>query len=184
MNLCHHLSWHPSSKNCSWKLTFLDRMNWDTEIPEENLLGAMKDREYWKGVVNAISAEAVRWWWCCGALRDALKRSFGNSVAAYCAETSSRGDVLQMWSGYTVEARLHRNVCSRVATLLSVIWAYQVVWKDLLTYLSTGIHRNFDSCAMSLTLPGADFWVVAGTGHVRLTQFYYADVMNVFWVLK
>ena len=51
---------HPSSKNRSRKLTFPDRIKRDTEIPEENLLGAMQDREYWKGVVNAISAEAAR----------------------------------------------------------------------------------------------------------------------------
>ena len=51
---------HPSSKNRSRKLTFPDRIKRDTEIPVANLLGAMQDREYWKGVVNAISAEAAR----------------------------------------------------------------------------------------------------------------------------
>ncbi len=50
---------YPSSKSRSQKLTFPGRKKRDTEIPEENLLGVMKDREYWKGVGNAISAEAA-----------------------------------------------------------------------------------------------------------------------------
>ena len=29
-------------------------------VLEENLLGDMQDREYWEGVVNAISAKAAR----------------------------------------------------------------------------------------------------------------------------
>ena len=51
---------HPSPDNRSRKLTFPDRIRRDTAIPKENLLAAMKDREYWKGVVSSISAEAAR----------------------------------------------------------------------------------------------------------------------------
>ena len=51
---------HPSSENRSRKLTFPDRIRRDTTIPKENLLAAMKDREYWKDVVSSISAEAAR----------------------------------------------------------------------------------------------------------------------------
>ena len=52
---------HPSPDNRSRKLTFPDRIRRDLAIPTtENLLAAMKDREYWKGVVSSISAEATR----------------------------------------------------------------------------------------------------------------------------
>ena len=51
---------HPFPDNRSRKLTFPDRIRRDTAISRDNLLAAMKDREYWKGVVNSISAEAAR----------------------------------------------------------------------------------------------------------------------------
>ncbi|XP_063596485.1 uncharacterized protein LOC134773240 isoform X2 [Penaeus indicus] len=41
---------HPSSDNRSRKLTFPDRIRRDTSIPKEDLLGAMTDKQYWKGV--------------------------------------------------------------------------------------------------------------------------------------
>ena len=51
---------HPSSVKRSRKLTFPDTISRDTSILKEDLLVAMSDREYWKGVVNSISAEAAR----------------------------------------------------------------------------------------------------------------------------
>ena len=51
---------HPSSHRRSRKLTFPDIISRDTAIPKEDLLTAMTDREYWKGVVNSISAEAAK----------------------------------------------------------------------------------------------------------------------------
>ena len=51
---------HPSSVKRSRKLTFPDTICRDTSILKEDLLVAMSDREYWKGVVNSISAEAAR----------------------------------------------------------------------------------------------------------------------------
>ena len=51
---------HPSSRGRSRKLTFPDIVSRDTGIPKEDLLAAMTDREYWKGVVNSISAEAAK----------------------------------------------------------------------------------------------------------------------------
>ena len=57
---------HPSSHKRSRKLTFPDTISRDTSIAREDLLTAMTDRVYWKGVVNSISAEAARWWWWCG----------------------------------------------------------------------------------------------------------------------
>ena len=52
---------HPSSHRRSRKLTFPDIISRDTAIAKEDMLNAMTDREYWKGVVNSISAEATRW---------------------------------------------------------------------------------------------------------------------------
>lgn len=51
---------HPSSHKRSRKLTFPDTISRDTSIAREDLLTAMTDRVYWKGVVNSISAEAAR----------------------------------------------------------------------------------------------------------------------------
>ena len=51
---------HPSSHRRSRKLTFPDIISRDTAIPKEDLLAAMTDREYWKGVVNSISAQALK----------------------------------------------------------------------------------------------------------------------------
>ena len=52
---------HPSSQGRSRKLTFPDIISRDTVIPKEDLLTAMTNREYWKGVVNSISsAEAAK----------------------------------------------------------------------------------------------------------------------------
>ena len=51
----HHLS-HKRSR----KLTFPDTISRDTGIAKEDLYRAMSDREFWKGVVNSISAEAAR----------------------------------------------------------------------------------------------------------------------------
>ena len=51
---------HPSSYGRSRKLTFPDRIERDTSIPKEDLLRAMTDRRYWKGVVSSISAEDAR----------------------------------------------------------------------------------------------------------------------------
>ena len=51
---------HPSSHKRSRKLTFPDTICRDTSIAKEDLLVAMSDRVYWKGVVNSISAEAAR----------------------------------------------------------------------------------------------------------------------------
>ena len=41
------------------KFTFPD-ISRDTAIPKEELLTAMTDREYWKGIVKSISAEAAK----------------------------------------------------------------------------------------------------------------------------
>ena len=54
------LSKRHSSHKRSRKLTFPDIISRDTAIDKEDLLNAMLDREYWKGVVNSISAEAAR----------------------------------------------------------------------------------------------------------------------------
>ena len=51
---------HPSSHKRSRKLTFPDTICRDTSIAKEELLTAMTDRAYWKGLVNSISAEAAR----------------------------------------------------------------------------------------------------------------------------
>ena len=51
---------HPSSHRRSRKPTFPDIISRDTAIPKEDLLTAMTNREYWKGVVNSISAEAAK----------------------------------------------------------------------------------------------------------------------------
>ena len=51
---------HPSLHRRSRKLTFPDIISRDTAIPKEDLLTAMTNREYWKGVVNSISAEAAK----------------------------------------------------------------------------------------------------------------------------
>ena len=48
---------HPSSHKRSRKLTFSDIISRDTAIAKENLLTAIADRAYWKGVVNSVSAE-------------------------------------------------------------------------------------------------------------------------------
>ena len=51
---------HPSSHGRSRKLTFPDIICRDTSLEKQDLLTAMSDREYWKGLVNSISAEAAR----------------------------------------------------------------------------------------------------------------------------
>ena len=51
---------HPSSHGRSRKLTFPDTICRDTSLDKQDLLTAMSDREYWKGLVNSISAEAAR----------------------------------------------------------------------------------------------------------------------------
>ena len=51
---------HPSSHKRSRKLTFPDRIQRDTSISKEDLLGAMTDREYWGSVVSSISAKAAK----------------------------------------------------------------------------------------------------------------------------
>ena len=51
---------YSSTRNRSRELTHPDRIQRDTSISKEYLLGAMADREYWKGVVSSISAEVAR----------------------------------------------------------------------------------------------------------------------------
>ena len=51
---------HPSTLKRSRKLTFPDIISRDTAIAKEDLLTAMTDRIFWKGVLNSISAEAAR----------------------------------------------------------------------------------------------------------------------------
>ena len=51
---------HPSTLKRSRKLTFPDIISRDTAIAKEDLLTAMTDEVFWKGVVNSISAEAAR----------------------------------------------------------------------------------------------------------------------------
>ena len=51
---------HPSSHGRYRKLTFPDIISRDKAIPKEDLMAAMTDREFWKGVVNSISVEAAK----------------------------------------------------------------------------------------------------------------------------
>jgi len=52
---------HSSSHKWPHKLTFPDTIHRDTSI--EDLLTAMTNKVYWKGVVNLILAEVAIWWW-------------------------------------------------------------------------------------------------------------------------
>ena len=60
MNLSHLLFFGGIHHHTGGHGNFPGIISRDTAIPKEDLLTAMTNREYWKGVVNSISAEAAK----------------------------------------------------------------------------------------------------------------------------